>query len=244
MTSLAALLSLFALLAWASLIAQVEKEVVCQYGTWSIHRPTNASLTAENIDPNLCTRLNYAYFHINTDGTIALVDPWLSVLSSVKYWLSKGADPAKLNLGIPFYGNTFTLANPSQTQIGAPAAGGGNAGPYIKIAGYLGYNEICEKKWPRFWDNARGVTYAVSGNQWVGYDDVQSIKLKCNIIAQYGLGGGTVVGIEHEDFLGRCGPKYELLNTLKGCVDGNSSAPATSPPVSLLLIIMIIMIIK
>ncbi|ETN64260.1 chitotriosidase-1 [Anopheles darlingi] len=234
MTSSTALLSLFALLAWASLIAQVEKEVVCYYGTWAVYRPTNGKFTPENIDPNLCTQLNYAFFHINTDGTIKLVDPWLSVLSSVKYWLSKGANPAKLNLGVPFYGRTFTLANPSQTQIGAPATGGGTAGPYTGTTGFLGYNEICEKKWPRFLDNARGATYAVSGNQWVGYDDVQSIKQKCSIIAQYGLGGGMVWSIETDDFLGRCGTKYELLNTLKGCVNANSPPPATTipPPVT------------
>ncbi|XP_035787942.1 probable chitinase 10 [Anopheles albimanus] len=402
---LTALFGLFALLTWASVIAQVDsKEVVCYYGTWAVYRPSNGKFTPENIDPNLCTQLNYAFFHINPDGTIKLFDPWVdlpdgggyntiakvnnlkqinpslktiaavggwddahaiagnfakvaanpslraafarnavaflqkygfngmdidweypakwqaegmsspadkanlvlllqelrnaftpygylltiavgatrslgdiaydvpaisnvvdyinlmeydmhgswettvghhapaytasgdnpeySVLDSVNYWLSKGAAPAKLNLGVPFYGRTFTLTDPSQTQIGAPAAAGGTAGPYTGTAGFLGYNEICEKRWPRYWDNVRGATYAVSGNQWVGYDDVQSILLKCSIIAQYGLGGGMVWSIETDDFLGRCGTRYELLSTLKGCVNGGSPAPATTirPP--------------
>ena len=46
-------------------------------------------------------------------------------------------------MGIPLYGRTFTLANPSNFGIGAAAVGaGGAAGPITRLVGTLGYNEV------------------------------------------------------------------------------------------------------
>jgi hypothetical protein len=69
---------------------------------------------------------------------------------TVNYWLSKGFPACKINLGMETYvkefilneaflklkkilfsfqGASFTLTNPSQTFVGAPASGAGAAGP-------------------------------------------------------------------------------------------------------------------
>lgn len=49
-------------------------------------------------------------------------------------------------LGMGLYGRTFTLANPSNNGIGAPAVGaGGSAGPITKLVGILGYHEVIYK---------------------------------------------------------------------------------------------------
>jgi chitinase len=52
-----------------------------------------------------------------------------------------GADPKKINMGIGTYGRTFTLADPSNTELYAPVYGTGEQGPYTEEAGMLGYNE-------------------------------------------------------------------------------------------------------
>ncbi|KAK8763642.1 hypothetical protein V5799_033754 [Amblyomma americanum] len=65
----------------------------------------------------------------------------LNVESSIRMWLDKGADRAKLVLGMPLYGRTFTLADPRNDGFLAPTVGPGPAGPITREAGYLGYNE-------------------------------------------------------------------------------------------------------
>ncbi|XP_053674153.1 probable chitinase 10 [Anopheles nili] len=153
----------------------------------------------------------------------------LNVESSVKYWLSKGAPAGKLNLGIPFYGHTFKLANPSQTGVGAPTSGLGNKGPYSDQLGFLAYNEICPRTWTaKVYDQVQGTMYAYDKTEWVSYDSAQSITGKCNLIAQYGLAGGMVWSLESDDFSGTCGKKWELLTALNQCVNGAAIMTTTT----------------
>jgi chitinase len=64
---------------------------------------------------------------------------------AIKYWIQKGAPPSKLNVGMGTYGRTFTLQNTRNTEVGAAITGPGQAGPYTREAGTLGYNEVCSK---------------------------------------------------------------------------------------------------
>ena len=38
--------------------------------------------------------------------------------------------------------------------------------------------ENLQKGWKREWDNTQKVSYAYNENQWVGFDDTQSLKIK------------------------------------------------------------------
>lgn len=124
----------------------------------------------------------------------------LNVDACVKYWLSKGCPKEKLIVGIPTYGRTFTLSDPNQNGINAPASGGGAAGPWTAQQGFLGYNEIVINNWPRKWQEDQKVPYAFKGNQWVGYDDPQSAQEKANYVISNGLGGCMFWSIETDDF--------------------------------------------
>ena len=61
----------------------------------------------------------------------------------MKYLLELGASPDKLVLGVQFAGTTFTLVDRNLHEIGSESNGRGLRGPYTRINGYLGYNEVC-----------------------------------------------------------------------------------------------------
>lgn len=141
-----------------------------------------------------------------------------NVDACVTYWLQQGAPPSKLLLGVPFYGRTFTLENEANNGIGVPTLGPGNAGEYTKESGFLAYYEICTGSWNHVWSNEQSVPYAYSGNQWVGYDNPESIRLKVEYMSSKGLAGIMIWSIETDDFLGKCGSVNPLLNVIN---DGN-----------------------
>ena len=53
-----------------------------------------------------------------------------------------GAPAEKIIIGMPMFGRSFTLADLSKFDIGAPATGGGAAGPYTAESGFLAYYEV------------------------------------------------------------------------------------------------------
>ncbi|CAO1341949.1 unnamed protein product [Diamesa tonsa] len=138
----------------------------------------------------------------------------INVYACVNYWISQGCPRKKIIVGIPTYGRSFTLANPSHNGINAAITGGGTAGPHTAEAGMLGYNEICRNNWRRNWESQQKVPFAVNGDQWVGYDNVESVRIKCDYINLKGLGGAMFWSLETDDFLGTSGQgKFPLIKT-------------------------------
>ena len=45
-------------------------------------------------------------------------------------------------MGMPLYGQSFTLSNPSNTGLNSPISGPGEAGPETRAAGFLAYYEV------------------------------------------------------------------------------------------------------
>ena len=50
----------------------------------------------------------------------------------------------KLILGMPMYGQSFTLASVSNNGLNAKSYGGGTAGQFTRARGFLAYYEICD----------------------------------------------------------------------------------------------------
>lgn len=59
----------------------------------------------------------------------------------MNYWIAQGASKAKLVLGVPLYGRTYTLSSTSTIE-NAPASGPGTPGNYSQEAGSIMYNEV------------------------------------------------------------------------------------------------------
>merc|ERR1712244_82918 len=66
----------------------------------------------------------------------------LSVSWAVDYWLSAGAKPSQLTIGLGMYGRGWRLTSLSNTGFNAPASGACAAGPSTGEAGYRAYYEI------------------------------------------------------------------------------------------------------
>ena len=63
----------------------------------------------------------------------------------MKYWMENGAPANKLVMGMPLYGQAFTLDKSSENGLNAPAKAKGKAGEFTRAAGFLAYYEICDK---------------------------------------------------------------------------------------------------
>jgi len=57
--------------------------------------------------------------------------------------------------------------------------------------------------------------YSYNGPYWIGYDDVDSIRLKAQWINSMNLGGAMVWSIESDDFAGDYGNKYPIISEVK-----------------------------
>lgn len=141
----------------------------------------------------------------------------------------------KLVIGMPTYGRTFTLANSGLTSPGSPHNGPGQGGPHTSEPGMLGYNEFCDRQhqWTIVWEDNQKVPYAHRENQWVGYDNEQSLVIKSNFVNNLGIAGAMVWSIETDDFRGICNSgKYPLINTIRRIVVGGEEIPTTIAPPS------------
>ncbi|XP_050092519.1 chitinase-like protein 3 [Anopheles aquasalis] len=163
----------------------------------------------------------------------------LNVDNCVRAWIDGGLDPAKLNLGVPVFGHTFKLSSTSDTRVGAPTVGPGDAGPYTLEPGTLSYLEICEKLntggYTTAWHEQQQIPYAYKGNQWISYDNARSIALKVQYAKQMKLGGVMVWSIESDDAKGVCG---EGANPITSTVykevfgSGGATTTTTSKPIT------------
>ncbi|TMW40262.1 hypothetical protein DOY81_014658, partial [Sarcophaga bullata] len=140
--------------------------------------------------PNIAKQVDFINvmtydFATSWDGILGFNAPLMgqgenNVKSAINYWLQQGAPAEKLILGLAFYGRTFALSNLQQITVGAPSTGPGIPGPYTREGGFMGYNEICslEKSWNYKYSSEHEVPFIYNSNQWIGYDNVQSLVKK------------------------------------------------------------------
>lgn len=140
----------------------------------------------------------------------------VNINDCISYWISRGAPDYKLLLGLAFYGQTFTLQSTGNHYIGDKTIGKGREGQWTKCPGNLAYHEIVsDKRWNKRWDDSSKVPYGHYENQWVSFDDQQSIQIKCQMVKSKRLAGVMVFSIDYDDFLGLSGTIYPLLNTVR-----------------------------
>lgn len=147
---------------------------------------------------------------------------------SLNYWINQGASPQKLVMGLPLYGQSFSLADASNKALNAPSYGPGEAGEFTRAGGFLAFYEICDRIKNKGWTTVRDEKgrigpYAYSNNQWVSYDDVSEVIRKTQLIKDLNLGGGMIWALDLDDFRNRCGcGKHPLLKALNNQLRGTA----------------------
>lgn len=144
---------------------------------------------------------------------------YLNMNWASNYWVEKGCPRNKLVIGMGLYGRSFTLTNPNSNGLMAPAKSAGQAGKFTREGGFLSYYEICEMQKQgaeTHYIEDQKVPYVVTGDQWVGYDDVDSLAIKVRWVKQNGFAGVMVWALDLDDFTGTsCGlGQYPLLTAI------------------------------
>ncbi|XP_068454433.1 acidic mammalian chitinase-like [Clinocottus analis] len=152
-------------------------------------------------------------------------ETYLNTDFAMRYWQNQGGPPQKLNLGLAAYGRAFNLSTASSVP-GAPASGPGEEGCYTGEEGFWASYETClylEGVNTQLIDDQK-VSYAVTENQWVGFDDKESLKAKADYLKTNNFGGAFVWSLDLDDTtgqfckMGKC-PFISQLHTL--LVPGN-----------------------
>ena len=132
----------------------------------------------------------------------------------------------KLSAGVASYGRSFTLKSPSESGLGAPVSGPGQAQQCTRLAGMDSYYEICqiiEQGGVVTQLEKQAVPYVVSGNQWIGYDDQASFQKKVAFVKNNNLGGVALWSLDLDDFAGQfCkSGDYPLIRGLAAALKDN-----------------------
>uniref|UniRef100_V5ICA0 Putative catalytically inactive chitinase-like lectins n=1 Tax=Ixodes ricinus TaxID=34613 RepID=V5ICA0_IXORI len=148
----------------------------------------------------------------------------LNVKDGLENLVSRGAPKSKLVMGIPFFGRGFTLLDRSQHGLHAIINGNipPNPGPFVKSSDVYSYFEIClflKSGWTREFDDQGKAPYAYYNNQWIGYEDTESIKHKMNFLLREGYAGVYVFNNDMDDFRGLCGEPNILLKTIRNSLN-------------------------
>lgn len=158
----------------------------------NIHRKYPVESINENLD--WINAMCYDYrgsWDLSATGSPALLYDSNSNVSTsygLQAWIEAKIQREKLVMGLPLYGRTWQLKDPTLYGIGAPAVdvGPGDEGqmPYVEVEKFNAQNSA-----KVVFDLSTVSTYSVAGTSWIGYDDVRSVALKVAYARTQKLGG-------------------------------------------------------
>ncbi|KAF5469573.1 hypothetical protein F2P56_013637 [Juglans regia] len=135
-----------------------------------------------------------------TGAHAALYDPssQFNTDYGIGAWIGRGLSASQLVLGLPFYGYAWTLKNPNYSAIGTPATG-----PAITDDGSMNYKDIkgyIQRYGATVMYNATYVVqYCIVGSTWIGFDDVEVVKIKVSFVKEMKLLGYFVWQVPYDD---------------------------------------------
>ncbi|KAK2732853.1 hypothetical protein FQN57_002465 [Myotisia sp. PD_48] len=109
-------------------------------------------------------------------------------------------EPAKINLGLAYYGRGYTLSSPTCNIINCSWVGPSRGGNCTKTPGVMTLKEIKDLIFEKGIEPlllSREMMKQVSwDNQWIGYDDMETIEMKKQWANKYCFGGTTIWSID------------------------------------------------
>lgn len=149
----------------------------------------------------------------STGAHAALFDP--STNSNTDFgiitWIGRGLSSSKLVLALPYYGYAWTLVNPGENSIGAPARG-----PAVTEGGSMRYKDfkrdIQTNNAKVIYNSTYVVNYCSIGSTWIGFDDVEAVRVKVSYAKEKNLRGYVAWHVANDDnwVLSLAGKKAEL----------------------------------
>ncbi|XP_059163004.1 chitotriosidase-1-like [Physella acuta] len=138
---------------------------------------------------------------------------------AASYWVSQGCPRDKLVIGLITYGRSFTLSNPSVFGLKAPVNGPGQPGLYTGEAGFMSFYEVyamIQRGAKVYRLESEKVPFLVLGDQWVGYEDQESLDVKVQYIKDNNFAGAMVWDLDLDDFNNRfCDlGRYPLIQSI------------------------------
>lgn len=109
-----------------------------------------------------------------------------ATVRSVRMHIDAGVSPAKLNIGVPFYGRRWKGVEPANSGLYREAATTGESIPFSDVLAAL-----ADTGFVRLWDTAAVAPFLWNERDsvFISYDDVESLKAKMNYVRSMGLGG-------------------------------------------------------
>ncbi|PYH48038.1 uncharacterized protein BP01DRAFT_313070, partial [Aspergillus saccharolyticus JOP 1030-1] len=113
-------------------------------------------------------------------------------------------EPSKVNLGLAFYGRSYTVASSSCTEPGCEYLSAGTAGDCSDTAGVLFNSEIEDiiseyNLTATLYKDAAVKTITWDTDQWASFDDEDTWKLKAEYAKSVCLGGVMVWSVDEDD---------------------------------------------
>ncbi|XP_003739230.1 chitinase-like protein 4 [Galendromus occidentalis] len=126
----------------------------------------------------------------------------LNIAEASELWVQKGMPREKLVVGMPFYGVTFKLADRNRVEVGSPAKAVGLYG------GSLTYARMCalleEGDWTVVFHNESRVPYAYRGDDWITFENPQSIQEKTQWVLDQKYAGIMTFDLNYDDVNRTC----------------------------------------
>ncbi len=128
--------------------------------------------------------------------------PELNVHATMRAFLDAGVAPAKLLVGIPFYGHGYGgVPNINdglfQRGTGTPVGWKGTDGDWRALA----QSRLRDARYVRHWESRAQVPwlYDSTTGTWVSYDDPQSVAAKVRYVRDHSLGGVVIWELGGDD---------------------------------------------
>lgn len=110
-------------------------------------------------------------------------------------------DPSKINMGLAYYGRGYTVASVDCMEVGCKWSSTSRAAPCTAFGGVMSLEEIESIMIPELGveptlDSDAMMKYLVWSDQWVGYDDAETIALKKSWASSHCFGGTMIWSID------------------------------------------------
>jgi len=139
---------------------------------------------------------------------------------AVRYFLDAGVPADKINVGVPFYGRSFTRVEPDDDGLYRTFSGEGGFISWQKIK----HERLGAPGWERHWDTQAQAPWLwnAAEHSMISYDDPQSLAIKAEYVKRLGLGG--IMYWEQRD-----DDDEQLLDVLHEALKGKGTPPPATP---------------